>query len=107
MEPMIATVNINIGMGKDNPVLKIRASDDVSALVDELIANYQLPKKVHSIIMARVTQQLPQTPLHTPKHAHPSTTTPSTYSKKSVSPIRGINSASIRPPTRRVVVVQK
>ena len=62
---MIATVNINIGMGKDNPVLRIRASDDVSALVDQLIANYQLPKKVHSIIMARVTQQLPQTPLLT------------------------------------------
>jgi len=37
MEPTIATVNINIGMGKDNPVLKIKANDDVSVLIDKLI----------------------------------------------------------------------
>lgn len=37
MDLPIATININIGMGKDNPVLKIRANDDISALVDQLI----------------------------------------------------------------------
>ncbi len=107
MEPTIATVNINIGMGKDNPVLRIKASDDVSVLVDQLIANYQLPKKVHSIIMDRVNQQLPQTPLPNPKHTLPTSLTPNTLPNKSLSPIRANNSAVTRPPTRRVVVVQK
>ena len=58
----IATININIGMGKDNPILKIRANDNISALVNQLIEDYQLPKKVHAIIMNRVHEQIPQTP---------------------------------------------
>lgn len=107
MEPTIATININIGMGKDNPVLKIKANDDVSALIDKLIANYQLPKKVHSIIMNRVQEQLPHTPLHTPKNAENNVNTPISYTKKSVSPLRTQQLATSRPTTKRIVIAQK
>jgi hypothetical protein len=57
-KPVLATVNINIGLGKDNPSLVIREGDDVPTLVNKLIDNYQLPKKVFLIIMERVTQEL-------------------------------------------------
>jgi hypothetical protein len=57
MEPtVLATVNINIGLGRDNPTLTIRQGDHVPALVNRLIENYQLPKKVYAIIMERVAQ---------------------------------------------------
>ena len=55
-KPVLATVNINIGLGKDNPSLVIREGDDVPTLVNKLIDNYQLPKKVFVIIMERVSQ---------------------------------------------------
>ena len=41
-KPVLATVNINIGLGKDNPSLVIREGDDVPTLVNKLIDNYQL-----------------------------------------------------------------
>lgn len=53
---ILATVNINIGLGRDNPSLIIREGDHVPTLVNKLIDNYQLPKKVYSIIMERVAQ---------------------------------------------------
>mgnify|MGYP000867960806 FL=1 len=57
-KPVLATVNINIGLGKDNPSLVIKEGDDVPTLVNKLIDNYQLPKKVFLIIMERVSQEL-------------------------------------------------
>jgi hypothetical protein len=54
--PILATVNINIGLGWDNPSLVIREGDHVPTLVNKLIENYQLPKKVYAIIMERVAQ---------------------------------------------------
>jgi hypothetical protein len=55
-QTILATVNINIGLGRDNPSLIIREGDHVPTLVNKLIENYQLPKKVYSIIMERVAQ---------------------------------------------------
>jgi hypothetical protein len=55
-QTILATVNINIGLGRDNPSLIIREGDHVPALVNKLIENYQLPKKVYTIIMERVAQ---------------------------------------------------
>ena len=63
MESILATVNINIGLGKDNPVLTIRKKDKIPELVDKLIQDYQLPQKVHSIIMERVKQEIPDSSL--------------------------------------------
>lgn len=59
MDPILATININIGLGKDNPTLVIKANDNISNLIEKLIIDYQLPKKVHSIIMERVQRELP------------------------------------------------
>ena len=56
MNPVLATVNINIGLGKNNPVLTIRKTDNLEELVNQLINQYQLPKNVHQIIMQRVEQ---------------------------------------------------
>lgn len=67
MEEVLATVNINIGLGADNPSLIIREGDHVPTLVNRLILNYNLPKKVYAIIMERVAQELPP-PL--PQSAH-------------------------------------
>jgi hypothetical protein len=55
-QTILATVNINIGLGRDNPSLIIREGDHVPTLVNKIIENYQLPKKVYSIIMERVAQ---------------------------------------------------
>jgi hypothetical protein len=55
-QTILATVNINIGLGRDNPSLIIREGDHVPTLVNKLIENYQLPKKVYAIIMERVAQ---------------------------------------------------
>jgi hypothetical protein len=55
-QTILATVNINIGLGRDNPSLIIREGDHVPALINKLIENYQLPKKVYTIIMERVAQ---------------------------------------------------
>lgn len=55
---VIATVNINIGLGKNNPSLVIRENDSISVLVNKLIMDYNLPKKVYSIIMDKVKEQL-------------------------------------------------
>ena len=63
MDSILATVNINIGLGKDNPVLTIRKKDKIPELVDKLIQDYQLPQKVHSIIMERVKQEIPDSSL--------------------------------------------
>jgi hypothetical protein len=94
MEAILATVNINIGLGKDNPVLTIRANDDLSGMVDQLISDYQLPRKVHSIIMRRVQEQLPQTPVSGTRVKEGKSPigegrSPIGEKKKSVSPIRG------------------
>lgn len=62
MQEVLATVNINIGLGTDNPSLVIREGDHVPSLVNRLISNYNLPKKVYAIIMERVAQELPQPP---------------------------------------------
>ena len=56
MNPVLATVNINIGLGKNNPALTIRKTDNLEELVNQLINQYQLPKNVHQIIMQRVEQ---------------------------------------------------
>ena len=37
MESILATVNINLGLGQDNPVLTIKKNDNISSLVDKLI----------------------------------------------------------------------
>lgn len=60
MQEVLATVNINIGLGTDNPSLVIREGDHVPTLVNALISNYNLPKKVYAIIMQRVAQELPE-----------------------------------------------
>ena len=56
MESILATININIGLGNENPIFTIRKYDNISTLVDKLIEDYQLPEKVHGIIMERVKQ---------------------------------------------------
>jgi hypothetical protein len=53
---ILATVNINIGLMKDNPCLIIREGDDIHALVNNLIKEYNLPQKAYSLIINRVEQ---------------------------------------------------
>lgn len=60
---VIATVNINIGLDNNNPVLIIHEQEDISELISKLIEQYSLPKKVHAIIMERVQEQLNKTAL--------------------------------------------
>jgi hypothetical protein len=103
MEQVLATINLNIGLGKDNPSLVIRNGDKIETLVSQLISDYQLPAKVYGIIMERVKEELPlasspktiertpKTPLHDKK-------------KKSVSPIRAPTSTAkivVRKPVAR------
>ena len=57
-QSILATVNINIGLGKDNPSLIIKKHDNINTLIQDLIKKYQLPEKVFSIIMDRVSQEL-------------------------------------------------
>jgi hypothetical protein len=54
MDSVLATVNINIGLGKGNPSLVIKQGDNIAKVIDKLISDYQLPRKVHAIIMQRV-----------------------------------------------------
>lgn len=89
MQEVLATVNINIGLGADNPSLVIREGDHVPTLVNRLIHNYNLPKKVYAIIMERVAQELPQ------PHPQPPTNTLFNKTAKiekesAVSPIKSV-----------------
>lgn len=56
MESPLATVNINIGLGNNNPTLTIRNTEELPALVDKLIKDYRLPKTVQPIILQAVNQ---------------------------------------------------
>ncbi len=95
MEPILATVNINIGLGKHNPSLVIRPGDDVAQLVNQLIEHYSLPKKVYSIIMERVAQELPTPPPPPPKAKEPLQKASKADKSRSVSPIR--NNGTLTP----------
>lgn len=70
-QSILATVNINIGLGKDNPSIIIKKNDNINILIHDLIKKYQLPDKVFSIIMDRVSQELEpkvkEQRSHTPK----------------------------------------
>lgn len=93
----VVTVNINIGLGKDNPVLTINPGDNLSAKVDRLISDYQLPRKVHSIIMRNVEDQLPQINPQPQKTKEQFNRTPLAKKNTSVSPNRMSNLSTIRP----------
>ena len=54
MEPILATVSINLGLEKNNPVLIIKKGDNVSEIVEKMIKDYQLPPKAYKIVMERV-----------------------------------------------------
>lgn len=102
MEPILATVNINIGLGKDNPVLTIRANDNLSNQIDKLISDFQLPKKVHALIMQRVQEELPATPSPRQQRTSPLNRTPTTQNRSSVSPIS--KSILSKPSTAKLVI---
>lgn len=89
MSEVLATVNINIGLGSKNPTLTIRASDNLADLINKLISDYQLPRTVHAIIMDRVQQELAKNPPAKPK-LKPKIDKKSTISERnrSVSPLR-------------------
>ena len=93
-KPVLATVNINIGLGKDNPSLVIREGDDVPTLVNKLIDNYQLPKKVFVIIMERVSQELHIAPQTRNSHKSQFLKTSKIETQSSVSPIKIIPHAT-------------
>lgn len=76
MEPVLATVNINIGLGSDNPTLTIRATDNLPALIDKLIRDYCLPKTVHPIILEAVNQELVKNKASKPRQKSPQLTRP-------------------------------
>lgn len=95
MEAILATVNINIGLGKQNPSLVIRQGDDVAQLVNQLIDHYNLPKKVYAIIMERVAQELPTPPPHQPKQKEPLQKITKPDKNRSISPIR--NNTTLTP----------
>ena len=56
MQSVLATVSINLGLDKNNPVLTIRRGDNVSEIVQKMIDDYQLPPKAYGIVMERVQQ---------------------------------------------------
>jgi hypothetical protein len=107
MEPILATVNINIGLGKNNPVLTIRASDNVADMVEKVINDYQLPKKVHAIIMERVKQELPEPSTPTIKAKETVTRTPLAERARSVSPINKSNPSTAKLVAKRPAVATK
>lgn len=51
MERTLATVNINMGLGHNNPVLIITRSTNVPRLVGDFIAKYSLPTSAYDAIM--------------------------------------------------------
>lgn len=88
MQEVLATVNINIGLGTDNPSLVIREGDHVPSLVNRLISNYNLPKKVYAIIMERVAQELPEPPQPQPPSNALLNNTAKIEKPSAVSPVR-------------------
>jgi hypothetical protein len=104
MDSVLATVNINIGLGKDNPILTVRTGDNLSAKVDRLINDYQLPRKVHSIIMKIVEDQLPQINSQPLKAKEQNSKTPVVKKNTSVSPNRLSNLTTVKPMLRKPIV---
>lgn len=54
MERTLATVNINMGLGHNNPVLIITRSTNVPRLVGDFIAKYSLPTSAYDAIMTAI-----------------------------------------------------
>ena len=54
METVLATVNINMGHGQNNPVLTITPSTNVPQMLDHFIQKYQLPHETYDIILAKI-----------------------------------------------------
>lgn len=106
MEEVLATVNINIGLGIDNPSLIIREGDHVPTLVNRLIHNYNLPKKVYAIIMERVAQELPP-PLPQPSHTQFFNKTAKIEKETTVSPIKSVKSFTPKHAQTRLLATGK
>ena len=62
----LATINLNIGRGNDNPRLVIMPGDDVQQLVTDVVKQYSLPQQAYHVIMQRVSQDLPVAMQHSP-----------------------------------------
>lgn len=54
MERTLATVNINMGLGKDNPALIITSATNIPNLVASFIQSYQLPHSAYDAIMEAI-----------------------------------------------------
>lgn len=67
MEPVLATVSINLGLGTKNPTLLIKPSDSLPALIDKLIQDHKLPKTVQPIILQAVHQELAKNNINKPQ----------------------------------------
>jgi hypothetical protein len=51
MEKTIATVNINMGLGEQNPRLLITKNTNVPKLISQFISVYELPHSAYSVII--------------------------------------------------------
>lgn len=54
MQKTLATVNINMGLGKDNPALIITPTTDIPLLVSNFISSYQLPHSAYEVIISAI-----------------------------------------------------
>ena len=53
---VLATLNINIGLGKNNPSLVLYNNQDVNQTIAKFIKEYNLPQKAYFIIVEKVKQ---------------------------------------------------
>ena len=72
MEKILATVNINMGEGPNNPVLTIKYSTDVPRMLQDFIQKYQLPPETYAIIREKIEQDLAHQNIKIPSLQKPS-----------------------------------
>ena len=51
MNPLIATVKLDVGMGSSNPSIQLYSSTDLSAEVSVFLTKWNLPNSAHSLIL--------------------------------------------------------
>jgi hypothetical protein len=57
-DTVLATLHINIGLGKNNPSLVLHTNQDVNQTIAKFIKEYKLPQKAYFIIVEKVKQEL-------------------------------------------------
>ena len=55
---VIATLNINLGLGSKNPSLKITKNTNISEMIKDFVKQYELPTEAEKIIWTKIQAEL-------------------------------------------------